>query len=410
MLAISAAMRTFATEDLRMQEALKDLMVVELASVLAGPSVGMFLAELGANVVKVEHHAGGGDVTRTWKLPSEPEDDDRPAYFCSVNWGKRSVGVDLRLAEGRAVVHDLARRADVVVASYKPGDAAKLHVDAATLMALNPRLIYADLTAYGDDDPRVGFDAIIQAEAGFTYMNGQPDSGPTKMPVALMDLLAAHQLKEGILLALLRRMQTGAGSHVRTNLLASGLASLANQAANWLVAGHVPQRMGSEHPNIVPYGSSYPTADGRPVVLAVGNDAQFAALCRCLGLEALAADPDYAHNAARVRNRAALNGLLAAAIAAQGRDALLERLHAARVPAGPVHDMREACAQPQAQDLLLHGPTRQGLRTLALDSLQGRQLPEPPHLGADTAAVLAEVLGYDAATIARLRSIQAITA
>ena len=290
-----------------MKDSLKDLLVVELASVLAGPSVGMFLAELGADVIKVEHFAAGGDVTRTWKLASEAADDDRPAYFCAVNWGKRSVGVDLRHAEGRAIVHDLARKADIVVASYKPGDAAKWEVDAATLMALNPKLIYADLTAYGDDDPRVGFDAIIQAEAGFTYMNGQPESGPTKMPVALMDLLAAHQLKEGILLALLTRARTGTGTHVSTNLLAAGLASLANQAANWLVAGHVPQRMGSEHPNIVPYGTIYPTADGRAIVLAIGNDAQFAQLCAALGLPELAADPDFAHNAARVRNRAALN-------------------------------------------------------------------------------------------------------
>jgi crotonobetainyl-CoA:carnitine CoA-transferase CaiB-like acyl-CoA transferase len=377
-----------------MKDALKDLLVIELASVLAGPSVGMFLAELGANVVKVEHFVAGGDVTRTWKLGSEAADDDRPAYFCSVNWGKRSLGVDLRQEEGRAVIHDLARRADIVVASYKPGDAIKLGVDARTLMALNPRLIYADLTAYGDDDPRVGFDAIIQAEAGYTYMNGQPESGPTKMPVALMDLLAAHQLKEGILLALLTRARTHTGSHVSTNLLSAGLASLANQAANWLVAGHVPQRIGSEHPNIVPYGTIYPTADGRAIVLAIGNDSQFAKLCNCLGLAELALAPAYARNADRVHNRAELNAALSAAIAMWERDTLLADLQAARVPAGPVHDMREACAQPQAQELLLAGTSRQGLRTVALAGLEGLQLMEPPHLGADTVQVLTEVLGY----------------
>lgn len=386
-----------------MKDALKDLLVIELASVLAGPSVGMFLAELGADVVKVEHFAAGGDVTRTWKLGSESLDDDRPAYFCAVNWGKMSLGVDLRLPAGRAIIHDLARKADIVVASYKPGDAAKLQVDADTLMALNPRLIYADLTAYGGDDPRVGFDAIIQAEAGYTYMNGQPDSAPTKMPVALMDLLAAHQLKEGILLALLTRGRTGQGQRVSTNLLAAGLASLANQAANWLVAGHVPQRIGSEHPNIVPYGTIYTTADGRAIVLAVGNDAQFAALCVCLGLPALAQAADYIHNADRVRNRAALNALLAAAIALRPRDVLLAELHAARVPAGPVHDMREACAQPQAQALHMAGATRQGLRTLALAGLEGLQLAEPPRLGADTETVLVDVLGYTPAQVAALQ-------
>lgn len=377
-----------------MKDALKDLLVVELASVLAGPSVGMFLAELGANVVKVEHFVAGGDVTRTWKLGSEAADNDRPAYFCSVNWGKRSLGVDLRQEEGRAVIHDLARRADIVVASYKPGDAIKLGVDATTLMALNPRLIYADLTAYGDDDPRVGFDAIIQAEAGYTYMNGQPESGPTKMPVALMDLLAAHQLKEGILLALFTRTHTHTGSHVSTDLLSAGLASLANQATNWLVAGHVPQRIGSEHPNIVPYGTIYPTVDGRAIVLAIGNDTQFVKLCECLDLAALAHAPAYARNADRVHNRVQLNAALSAAIALRERDALLADLQAARVPAGPVHDMREACAQPQAQELLLTGDSRKGLRTVALAGLEGLQLTEPPHLGADTAQVLAEVLGY----------------
>jgi crotonobetainyl-CoA:carnitine CoA-transferase CaiB-like acyl-CoA transferase len=368
----------------------------------------MFLAELGARVVKVEHFASGGDVTRTWRLPTERPDEDRSAYFSSVNWGKESVGVDLRTAGGRALVHAIAAKADIVIASYKPGDAEKLQVDAATLMAANPRLIYADLTAYGDADPRVGFDAIIQAEAGFTYMNGAPEGGPTKMPVALMDLLAAHQLKEGILLALYQRAISGKGSHVSTNLLGAGLASLANQAANWLVAGHVPQRIGSEHPNIVPYGRSYVTADGREVVLAVGNDLQFAKLCNCLGIAAIAGDVRFAKNADRVRNRAALNDLLAQAIAGWERDALLAVLHAAQVPAGAVHDMAEACAQPQAADLLLEGPRLRGLRSIAWKGMEGLQLTEPPHLAADTERVLMEILAYSPADIANLRKEKAI--
>jgi crotonobetainyl-CoA:carnitine CoA-transferase CaiB-like acyl-CoA transferase len=391
-----------------MKDQLKDLLVIELASVLAGPSVGMFLAELGATVVKIEHFAAGGDVTRTWKLSSESLETDRPAYFCSVNWGKRSVGIDLRQQAGQAVIHDLARKADIVLASYKPGDAQKLHVDAETLMNLNPRLIYADLTAYGPDDPRTGFDAIIQAESGFTALNGLPESGPVKMPVALMDILAAHQLKEGILLALLARAHTGRGRHVSTNLLATGLASLANQAANWLVAGKVPQRIGSEHPNIVPYGTIYPTADGLEIVLAVGNDAQFARLCACLHLDALAQDPAYAHNAARVHNRTTLNAQLSAAIRLQPRDSLLAALHAAQVPAGALHDMREATAQPQAQDLLLQSPHFQGLRTIALDGLQGSQMSEPPTLAADTDHILTEVLAYSPEKIDSLRHQKAI--
>ncbi|MFM2375044.1 MAG: hypothetical protein RLZZ165_141 [Bacteroidota bacterium] len=382
--------------------------MVELASVLAGPSVGMFLAELGAQVIKVENFAAGGDVTRTWKLASERADDDRPAYFSAVNWGKRSVGVDLRLAEGRDVVHELAADADIVVASFKPGDAAKLQVDAATLMALNPRLIYADLTAYGEDDPRVGFDAIIQAEAGFTFINGTPQGGPTKMPVALMDILAAHQLKEGILLALLARAQTGRGAHVQTNLLGAGLASLANQSANWLVAGIIPQRMGSQHPNIVPYGSSYATSDGQEIVLAVGNDVQFARLCECLDLKALSTDARFMHNADRVGHRDDLNHLLAEAIRKHGRDALLAVLHRAQVPAGAVLDLREACEQPQAAELRLQGPTRAGLRTLALKGMAGVQLSEPPALGTHTEEVLRSLLGFSSEKVDALRLQKAI--
>jgi crotonobetainyl-CoA:carnitine CoA-transferase CaiB-like acyl-CoA transferase len=391
-----------------MKNALKDLLVIELASVLAGPSVGMFLAELGAKVIKVEHFAGGGDVTRTWKLASEDAEDDRSAYFSSVNWGKRSIGVDLRLAEGRTLVHELAAKADVVIASYKPGDALKLHVDAGTLMALNPRLIYADLTAYGDDDSRVGFDAIIQAEAGFTYINGLPETGPTKMPVALMDLLAAHQLKEGILLALYMRTLTGLGKHVQTNLLGAGLASLANQAANWLVGGVIPQRIGSGHPNIVPYGNSFATADGREIVLAVGNDGQFARLCECLGMNEVAIDVRFLHNSSRVLHRDVLNLLLSKAIARFERDELLLTLHAAQVPAGAVHDMQEACATPQALDLRLQGPNLAGMRTVALAGLEGIQLAEPPHLAEHTQAVLTEILSYSVAHIDSLRVKKAV--
>ncbi len=391
-----------------MKDILKDLFVLELASVLAGPSVGMFLAELGAKVIKVEHFAGGGDVTRTWRLPSEAAVEDRSAYFSAVNWGKQSIGIDLRIPEGRAIVHELAAKADIVIASYKPGDAEKLQVDAAALMALNPRLIYADLTAYGDDDPRVGFDAIIQAEAGFTYLNGQPESGPTKMPVALMDLLAAHQLKEGILLALFARTSTGKGKHVQTNLLGAGLASLANQATNWLVGGVIPQRLGSGHPNIVPYGNSYATADGREIVLAVGNDGQFMRLCTCLGLPELATDARFSHNAERVKHRETLNALLSQAIATHWRDALLSSLHAAQVPAGAVHDMREACETPQAQDLRLQGPQLAGLRTVALAGMEGLQLAEPPHLAQDTEVVLQQMLGYSNEIIANLKHQKAI--
>jgi crotonobetainyl-CoA:carnitine CoA-transferase CaiB-like acyl-CoA transferase len=377
--------------------------VIELASVLAGPAVGMFLAELGAEVIKIEHFRQGGDVTRTWKLASEDPDSDRSAYFSAVNWGKKSVGIDLSRAEGRRLVHDLVREADIVLASYKPGDALKLGMDADTLRGLNARLIYADLSAYGPDDPRVGFDAIIQAEAGFTFLNGEADGPPVKMPVALMDLLAAHQLKEGILLALLRRHATGEGMLVRTTLIGAGLASLANQATNWLVAGQVPQRMGSDHPNIVPYGTIFPTRDGKAIVPAVGNDRQFAALCACLGAPELAENPQFARNPDRVRNRADLLARLAGLIAGHDRDPLLEALERAQVPAGALRDMRDVFAREWAQGALLRGNEFTGVRSVALEGMGREVLSEPPRLGADTDAVLADMGKRSLESLAGLR-------
>lgn len=378
---------------------LKNLLVIELASVLAGPSVGMWLAELGARVIKVENHRRGGDVTRSWKLKSESPSETRPAYFSAVNWGKESVGVDLKSPEGLQLMQELVAKADIVLASFKPGDAAKLGVSYEELRSLNERLIYADLSAYGEGDERVGFDAIIQAEAGFTYINGVPEGEAVKMPVALMDLMAAHQLKEGILLALLQRMQTGTGTLVRTSLIGAGLASLANQATNWLVAGQIPERMGSDHPNIVPYGSIFQTADGKGIVLAVGNDRQFGGLCTVLGAPEWAGDPRFKQNSDRVQHREALKKSLAAAIAAWERDALLAALREAKVPAGAVYNMREALEQTAAQGMLLEGPSRKGVRSIALEGEERRELSEPPFLGAQGREICKELLGYSEAEI-----------
>src|SRR5690606_17028566 len=218
----------------------KELIVLELASVLAGPGVGQFFAELGAEVIKVENLRTSGDVTRSWKLKDE-KTDDRSAYFCSANWGKQSIAVDLTHVTGRDIVHRLARRADIVIASYKPGDAEKLGVDYASLSALNPRLIYGEISGYGQDNPRVGYDAIIQAEAGFMSMNGEPGGPSLKMPVALVDILAGHQLKEGLLVALMERTRTGAGRRVSVSLIDAAIASLANQATIYLVSSATTQ-------------------------------------------------------------------------------------------------------------------------------------------------------------------------
>ncbi|WP_310392286.1 CaiB/BaiF CoA-transferase family protein [Hymenobacter sp.] len=386
------------------------LRVLELASVLAGPQVGQFFAELGAEVLKVESPAG--DVTRTWKTAAEtaasPAAGEAPvsAYFAASNWGKESLVLDLTTADGQAELLRHAARADVVLASYKPGDAEKLGADYATLSAGNPRLIYGHLTGYGPDNPRAGYDAVLQAEAGFMHLNAAgPGQPPQKMPVAMVDLLAAHQLKEGVLTALFQRERTGRGALVQVSLLDSALASLANQAATYLATGHDPLPLGSGHPSIVPYGTVYRAAHGRQLVLAVGSDSQFRHLCAALGQADWAAEARFATNAARVQHRAELEVLLAARIAAVDGDALLAELARRAVPAGAVRSVGEALAQPAAQALLLRGaePRRAGLRTVAFRSPQwavAAQLSAPPALGPAPGAKFAAVSAAAAETAA----------
>lgn len=378
------------------------VIVVELASVLAGPSVGMFLAELGATVIKVENHKAGGDVTRSWKLASEDAHTDVSAYFSSVNWGKKSIGVDLTTDQGRSLIYALVQRAGIVISSFKPGDDRKLKMDYETLRSHNPALIMASLSAYGSEDARTGFDAIIQAEAGFMHMNGNAESGPLKMPVALMDVLAAHQLKEALLLAWIQKLQTGEGSHVTTNLLAAGVSSLVNQAANFLVAGVEPGRMGSGHPNIAPYGSSYETRDGRQIVIAAGNDRQFVLLCECVGAPALAANPSFASNPLRVQHRHELESALKQAIAQCNSGELMQKLNAAKVPAGLVLRMGEVFEQPAA---LAQRLGSNGLRTVAFQGLSALlALEAPPSLGAHTDEVLHQLAGLNETEIQTLKA------
>lgn len=391
---------------------------MELANVLAGPAVGMFFAELGARVIKVENPRTRGDVTRSWKIPAEAPHSDISAYFSAVNWGKSSLAVDVDTAGGREIIYDLCRKADIIIASYKPGDDVRLGLDYETLSRINPQLIYGQISGYGRDDARSGYDAILQAACGFTYMNGRPESEPVKMPVALIDILAAHQLKEGLLLALIHRMQTGRGNLVHASLLKSGMASLANQAANWLVAGHIPERMGSEHPNIVPYGSAFLSADGRRIVLGVGNDQQFTRLCQVLGRPELARRGEFATNPQRVQNRERLQAILAESIRRFTRDDLIRQLAAHKVPAGGILDMQEVFEQNAARELLIQvqpegGQPLRGVRTIAFESNcigQKPVLSPPPHFNEHEAEVLNGLLGYDSRQIARLRKQGALAA
>jgi crotonobetainyl-CoA:carnitine CoA-transferase CaiB-like acyl-CoA transferase len=387
---------------------LDDLLVLELASVLAGPSVGQFFAELGATVIKIENPRTNGDVTRRWRAPTATDEaaDDRSAYFCCCNHGKQSIALDLSTNDGQALLHELVRTADVVLASYRPGTAEALGADYDTLSGVNPNLIYGHVTGYGPDRARAGYDAVVQAESGFMHMNGPADGAPTKLPVALMDVLAAHQLKEGLLVALLRRERGGDGAYVPVSLIQAAVSGLANQATTWLVAGHNPQRMGSAHPNIAPYGTPYDTADGPPIVLAVGTDRQFAALCDVLDRPALADDPRFATNARRVEHREALTRVLDDRFAHLETEPLLNALHNRNIPAGIVNDVPAVFDQPTAQKMVLdreEGPA--GLRQTAFPHPDddAPSLAPPPHYAEHTSSILREYFSHSMEQIKALQ-------
>jgi crotonobetainyl-CoA:carnitine CoA-transferase CaiB-like acyl-CoA transferase len=368
------------------------LKVIELASVLAGPAVGQFFAELGAAVIKIENEKSGGDVTRTWRSPGE-KTDDRSAYFSCVNWGKKSVALDLMAASDRQKLYSLASGADIVIASFKPGDAEKLGVDFETLRRINPRLIYAEITGYGSSDKRVGYDAVIQAESGFMSMNGSPDGPALKMPVALVDVLAAHQLKEGVLVALIERGLSGKGCKVEVSLFDAAIASLANQASNWLVAGNSPSRQGSLHPNIAPYGEVLTTRDGKQFLLAIGNDKQFASLLDLLGLRPFMTDQRFATNENRVKHRIELEALLSEKASRFEASTLVVELQKRKIPAGMIMDVQDALQSPQAEKLVIESSDMKGIRTMVArfdGAWYDAGFPSsPPRLGEHTTQVVA---------------------
>jgi crotonobetainyl-CoA:carnitine CoA-transferase CaiB-like acyl-CoA transferase len=353
---------------------LQDLLVVETAGVLAGPAVGLFFAELGARVVKIEDPRSGGDVTRQWKLPSEDPAAPVSAYFSSVNHGKEHLFLDLKDPAARAEFDALVAQADVLISNHMDRDAEKLGLQRERLRKLNPALIHGHIRGYADDPARPAFDVVLQAETGYIGMTGTDADHLAKLPVAMIDVLAAHQLKEGLLLALMQRMKTGHGAYVEVALEEAALTGLVNQASNYLMAGHVAQPMGTLHPNIAPYGELFTCADGGRIVLAVGSDRQFAGLCRVLGLETLSNDPAFLDNPSRVRNRLRLSECLADAIAERGMEELLGILQAASVPAGAVNTLDNVLASPAARRMLL-AETVDGIRTLRLSGNAFRTAP-----------------------------------
>lgn len=335
-----------------MKNLLKGLKVVELASVLAGPSVGMFFAELGAEVIKIENAKSNGDVTRSWKLASEDKEHPFSAYYSSVNWGKKSLFIDLKKKEDYQKLLSQIQKADVLLVNFKPGDALRYALDYDSIKKLNPHIIYGEITGF-PNSKRTAYDVVLQAECGFMYMNGSPKGSPLKMPVAFIDLFAAHQLKEGILLALLQHQKKKQSIQVSVSLYESALSALANQAMNWLMAQHIPQALGSLHPNIAPYGESFITKDKKLLVLAIGNEGQFQRLCKLLALEYLIEDERFKFNQERVKNRKTLAKFLAEKISLRDREPLLNQMILHNIPAGAVRNMEEVFQNEEAQKHIL---------------------------------------------------------
>ncbi len=331
----------------------KDLKIIELANVLAGPAVGMFFAELGAQVIKIENKSTNGDVTRSWKIATEDQKINSSAYYASVNWNKKSLFLDLKDTSDRSKIVELIKDADIVISNYKNGDDLKLGMDFETLKMINPALIYAHISGFGEENNRTAFDIVLQAETGFMFMNGTKESAPIKMPVALIDILAAHQLKEGVLVALIKRMHTGKGSKVSVSLYDSAIASLANQATNWLMSAHDPQPIGSLHPNIAPYGETFSTSDNKLIVLAIGSDKQFKQLCSVLKLEKLLENENFSSNSNRVKNRTELFDILETEIKKFNSEILMQHFIKNDVPAGQIKSIKEVFENEQARNLIL---------------------------------------------------------
>jgi formyl-CoA transferase len=332
---------------------LERVRVLDLSRVLAGPWATQLLADLGADVIKVEK-PGAGDDTRHWGPPwLEHGDEKVAAYFLAANRGKRSVAIDFATEEGAALVRRMAADADVLVENFKVGGLRKFGLDAASLRATYPRLIYASITGFGQDGPyapRAGYDYIIQGMGGLMSLTGIPDGepggGPMKVGVAVADLFTGMYTASTILAALYRREQTGEGATIDMALFDTQLAMLANQASNTLVSGKDSKRLGAGHPNIVPYQPF--NASDQPIIIAVGNDQQFARLAKILDHPEWAEDPAYATNAARVLARDRLVPLIAEIVATRPAAGWMEGLEAAGIPAGPINTISQALADPQA--------------------------------------------------------------
>jgi crotonobetainyl-CoA:carnitine CoA-transferase CaiB-like acyl-CoA transferase len=317
----------------------KDLLVIELASVLAGPSVGLFFAECGARVIKIENAQSKGDVTRTW-FNSKENTANISAYFASVNQGKELMLLNLDNEADLFALEHLLAKADIVISNFKSSSAKRWNLESKQLRERFPKLIIGQLDAFAEGDPRVAYDIVLQAEAGYLSMNGTPDN-PARLPVAMIDILAGHQLKEGLLLALMNRFKTETGAIVRVNLFETAIGALANQASNFLMSGLIPQAQGTLHPNIAPYGEWFLCNDDKPLVLAIGSDVQFNKLLECLSLNELIGDLRFVSNDVRLKNRNALSEILIPAFKLETRTTWLKRFQEQHIPCGAMLNLEE---------------------------------------------------------------------
>jgi crotonobetainyl-CoA:carnitine CoA-transferase CaiB-like acyl-CoA transferase len=399
--------------------ALSGLRVLDMSRVLAGPWVGQTLGDLGAEVVKVER-PDAGDDTRGWGPPylrdAEGRETDVAAYFLCANRNKKSVTIDIARPEGQALIRRLAAMSDILIENYKVGGLQKYGLDYASLSALNPRLIYCSITGFGQTGPyagRAGYDFLIQAMGGLMSITGAPDGapggGPQKVGVAITDVVTGLYATIGILAAVNARHATGKGQHLDIALLDAQVASLANQTSSYLAGGVTPGRLGNAHPSIVPY-QSFATQDGAMIV-AVGNDGQFARLAEAFGHPEWSLDKRFATNRARVENRAVLVPLLEAVTVLRETGAWVAALEAVGVPCGPVNTIAEVFADPQVQARGLKvevphpdaGTVSLVASPLRLSATPVRYDHAPPALGADTGGVLEGWLGLSEAEIAELR-------
>lgn len=399
-------------------QSLSGLRVLDLSRILAGPSATQLLADLGAEVIKIER-PGKGDDTRGWGPPfasggqsGDAAGEQGPsAYFLSANRGKHSVAVNIANPQGQALVQALAAQCDILVENFKPSDLARYGLDYTTLQAANPRLIYCSITGFGQTGPnahRAGYDFLVQGEAGLMSLTGDADGPPMKAGVGVADLMCGMYAAVGILAAITARHQSGKGQHIDLALMDAQVAMLVNQGVGYLTDGIVPPRRGNDHPTIVPYGT-FPGSDGS-FILAVGNDAQFARFATLAGAAGLATDTRFSTNAARVRHREVLIPLIGALTAGRPAQDWLDQCAAAGIPAGPVNDLAQVFDSPQVAarqmkiDLPLAADQSVALigNPLKMSSTPVRYDKAPPALGADTGAVLSRCLGLTQDQLQRL--------